>query len=66
VLGEGIVTIEIGAHRKRYCVHKALLMHHSEHFRKALQGPWKEAREGVVTLEDIEPAVCICLLDLPK
>jgi hypothetical protein len=58
-LGEGIGTIEIGADRKQYCVHKTLLMHHSKYFRKALQGPWKEARESVVTLKDIEPAVCM-------
>jgi len=54
------VTVEIGADHKKYCVHKALLTHHSEYFCKALQGPWKEAHEGVVTLEDIESAVCMC------
>jgi hypothetical protein len=57
-LRQGIVTIEIGAERKQYCVHKALLVHHSEYFKKALQGDWKEAREGKVTLEDVEPAEC--------
>jgi hypothetical protein len=60
-LSEGIVTIEIGADRKKYCVHKELLTHHSAYFRKALQGPWEEARSGVITLEDVEPAVCKCL-----
>ncbi|KAH7389337.1 hypothetical protein DE146DRAFT_680219 [Phaeosphaeria sp. MPI-PUGE-AT-0046c] len=38
-------------HTKRY-IHKALLIHHSEYFRKALNGPWKEAAEGIVRLED--------------
>jgi hypothetical protein len=31
---------------------------HSEYFQKALQGPWKEAEEGVVRLEDVEPETC--------
>jgi hypothetical protein len=50
------VILEIGSDRVKYCVHKALLVHHSEYFRKALQGPWKEAEEGVFRLPDIEPA----------
>jgi len=33
-------------------------MYHSEYFDKALKGEWREAREGVVVLEDVEPAVC--------
>ncbi|KAF1834986.1 hypothetical protein BDW02DRAFT_620594, partial [Decorospora gaudefroyi] len=38
-----------------YHIHKALLVHHSEYFRKALTGPSKGAQEGVVNLEDVEP-----------
>lgn len=30
---------------------------HSEFFKKALQGPWKEAADGTVILEDVEPVV---------
>ncbi|KAH7094575.1 hypothetical protein FB567DRAFT_600179 [Paraphoma chrysanthemicola] len=50
---EGTVIIEIGPDRKKYYIHKALIVHHSEYFRKALQGTWKEAQEGVVRLEDV-------------
>jgi multisubunit Na+/H+ antiporter MnhE subunit len=55
---EGTIIIEIGPDRKRYYVHRALLVHHSEYFAKALQGSWKEAQEGVITLEDIGTAEC--------
>jgi hypothetical protein len=57
-LCEGVVIVEIGAERKKYCIHKALLVHHSKYFNGALRGSWKEAREGLVTLEDVEPAAC--------
>ncbi|KAF1849865.1 uncharacterized protein K460DRAFT_411672 [Cucurbitaria berberidis CBS 394.84] len=52
-----VVVIEVGPERKKYYLHKALLVHHSDYFRKALEGPWTEAQEGVIKLEDIEPAV---------
>jgi hypothetical protein len=32
-------------------------MYYSEHFRKALSGPWKEAEELAIYLNDVEPAV---------
>jgi hypothetical protein len=32
-------------------------VHYSDYFNKALSGTWKEAKEGVVSLDDIEPAV---------
>lgn len=41
-----------------YYLHRALLTYHSESFRPALTGPWKEAEEGVVTLHDIETSTC--------
>ncbi|KAJ8111028.1 hypothetical protein OPT61_g6273 [Boeremia exigua] len=50
---DGMVTVEIGPDRKKYCLHKALVTHHSEYFRKALHGPWVEAQEGVVKLDDV-------------
>jgi hypothetical protein len=56
--GEGTVVIEIGPEHKKYYVHRALLIQYSEYFRKALQGPWKEAQNGVVRLEDIDHRVC--------
>ena len=53
-----IVIIQVGPEHRRYYLHKAFLIHYSEYFRKALSGPWKEAEEGVIPLEDIEPGVC--------
>lgn len=53
-LSQGCVVLEIGPDRKTYYIHKALLSQHSNYFRKALQGPWKEAEEGVFTLDDVE------------
>lgn len=50
--------MEIGPQKKNYYIHKALLMQHSEYFRKALQGPWKEAEEGVVRLDDVDYCAC--------
>lgn len=58
------VTVEIGADRKTYCVHKTLLEHHSGYFSGVFNGPWKEAEDGVVPLEDIEPGICTLRLDL--
>ncbi|KAF2035578.1 hypothetical protein EK21DRAFT_107099 [Setomelanomma holmii] len=50
-----VVIFEVGPDRKQFRVHAALLVYHSEYFRNALRGPWKEAREGFIPLEDIEP-----------
>jgi hypothetical protein len=56
---DGFVTIEIGDEEpKTYYIHRALLVHHSEYFRKALQGPWIEAKENRVVLKDVDEAVC--------
>lgn len=51
------MTIEAGPDRKKYLLHKAFLTHYSEYFRNALKGPWKEAEEGVIPLEDIDLGV---------
>ncbi|KAF1970502.1 hypothetical protein BU23DRAFT_473785, partial [Bimuria novae-zelandiae CBS 107.79] len=51
----GLVAIEVGSERKEYTVHKDLLTHYSEYFARALDGPWKEAEDKKVRLEDIEP-----------
>ncbi|KAI4937144.1 uncharacterized protein J4E92_001871 [Alternaria infectoria] len=48
------VIVEVGDTKTRYHVHRSLLVEHSEYFKKALNGPWKEAQDGVVTLEDVE------------
>ncbi|KAH7389503.1 hypothetical protein DE146DRAFT_791525 [Phaeosphaeria sp. MPI-PUGE-AT-0046c] len=52
-----VVVVEIGTERQRYHVHKTLLVHHSEYFAKALEGPWTEAHTRVITLADIEAGV---------
>jgi hypothetical protein len=57
VVGEGVVVLKVGPDQKQYHIHKALLVHHSEYFRKALNGPWKKATERVIKLEDVEPEV---------
>jgi len=52
----GVVKISIGPDKKMYNVHKNLICHHSEYFRTAYNGHWKEAEDGVA-LDDINPAV---------
>jgi hypothetical protein len=52
-----IVTIEVGEEKKLYRTHKALLTHYSDYFRKALQGPWAEAEDKKITLDDVEPNI---------
>ncbi|KAJ8114701.1 hypothetical protein OPT61_g3482 [Boeremia exigua] len=49
-----IVIVVVGTEQKKYHIHRAVLIHHSEYFRNALKGPWKEAEEGVVPLADVE------------
>ena len=53
-----MVIVEVGDTKTRYHVHRSLLVEHSEYFKKALNGPWKEAQDGVVTLEDVESSTC--------
>lgn len=60
----GIVTVNVGPTPVAFQVHTDLLTHHSEYFRKSLNGPWKEASERVVPLVDIEPRTCkFCNID---
>ncbi|RMZ66167.1 btb poz domain containing [Pyrenophora seminiperda CCB06] len=47
-----LVVVKLG--KTTYRVHRALLTESSEYFSKAFTGPWKEAREGALTLEDVE------------
>ncbi|KAJ4361292.1 hypothetical protein N0V95_001994 [Ascochyta clinopodiicola] len=49
----GFVVVEI-ANGVRHHLHRTLLTEQSEYFEKALKGPWKEADEGVVRLDDVE------------
>lgn len=48
----------LGPEAKKYYVHRALLVHHLEYFKKALQDSWTEAQTGLFKLPDIEPLVC--------
>jgi hypothetical protein len=54
-MGE-IVAISIGPEKKLFRVHKDLICHHSEYFRTAYNGQWKESESGVA-LEDVETEV---------
>lgn len=55
------MIIEVGdVDPEKYYVHRARLIHHSEYFRKALQGSWREAEEGVVRLKDFDYKACKC------
>ncbi|KAF1830870.1 hypothetical protein BDW02DRAFT_633298 [Decorospora gaudefroyi] len=49
-----ITIVEVSAAKKKYHIHRSLLVEHSEYFKKALNGPWTETREGSVTLEDVD------------
>ncbi|KAJ8112973.1 hypothetical protein OPT61_g4788 [Boeremia exigua] len=51
---QGVVTVEVGPDRIKYFVHRTLLEQHSEYFKKALNGPWKEAEDRTVRLEDVD------------
>jgi hypothetical protein len=52
------VTIEVGTERVKYQVSEAFLNHHSEYFKRALAGTWREASEHIVVLgSDVEPCI---------
>ncbi|XPS78086.1 hypothetical protein M3J09_010106 [Ascochyta lentis] len=52
------VTIEVGPERVKYRVLETFLGHHSEYFRRALTGTWREASERIVVLgSDVEPCI---------
>jgi hypothetical protein len=53
-----MATVLIGPSKIRYLVHKALVAHHSEYFSKALNGPWTEMEERVVTLATVGEEEC--------
>jgi hypothetical protein len=55
-------TILVGEDQKRFVVHEHLLTHHSEFFRAALIGNFKEAKDKVVRLEDIDPFIFECFV----
>lgn len=52
-----MVTVKVGALRIKYHLHRTALVQHSEYFRTALNGQWKESEDGIV-FEDIETGTC--------
>ncbi|KAF3033787.1 hypothetical protein E8E11_003628 [Didymella keratinophila] len=53
VSADGMATVVIGSSQTKYLVHKALIVHHSEYFAKALSGPWIEVEERVITVAGV-------------
>ena len=54
-LGHEFSTIYVGPKRKKYVVHKALLLNACEFFAKALQGSFQESTTNEVWLKEDEP-----------
>ncbi|KAF2625387.1 hypothetical protein BU25DRAFT_346330, partial [Macroventuria anomochaeta] len=50
----GVVAIEVRPEWVKHFMHNALLEEHYNHFRRALNGSWKEAEEKTVCLDDVE------------
>ncbi|RYO32488.1 hypothetical protein AA0111_g4571 [Alternaria arborescens] len=57
------IIVEVGPDRRKYHVQKAFLTHYSEYFSKALNGAWKEAKDKIIRLIDIEPAIFGLLIE---
>lgn len=49
----GFVVVEI-AKGVKYHLHRAWLVEYSDYFRTPFKGPWKEAEDAVVRLENVE------------
>ena len=58
MIKEDTFIVEVGLEKKWYRVHKSLIAKHSEYFRAASSGPWKEAEDGKVVLGDVESTAC--------
>jgi hypothetical protein len=54
LLREDVIRIEVGPERTQYFVHPSLLAQHSEYFKRAMNGSWKEAEERVIRLDDVD------------
>lgn len=57
-MGGKTICVLVGPEKKAYNIHEAILTHHSEYFRNALRGPWKEADEGIIPLGGVEIETC--------
>ncbi|KAH7085153.1 hypothetical protein BKA63DRAFT_485128 [Paraphoma chrysanthemicola] len=59
----GSLVVQVGPEYVEYAVHKALLTEQSEYFKRALGGPWKEAEEGIVRLDDVDCSIFEIFVD---
>jgi hypothetical protein len=59
-----MVTIILVPKDTEYKVHKELLASASIYFHNALHGPWVEADERIVKLEDVDDDACMFALIL--
>ena len=50
--------LRIGDEPTSYTMHESLLVNHSEYFKNALNGSWKESKDGVIPLEDVDCNTC--------
>ncbi|KAI9797577.1 MAG: hypothetical protein M1835_007841 [Candelina submexicana] len=55
LLTPDMVDIYVGSKRKQYHLHKPLLCHQSEFFKKAFSGDFKESEERALYLPDDDP-----------
>ncbi|KAI4849945.1 hypothetical protein E4T44_01687 [Aureobasidium sp. EXF-8845] len=46
------ITVEVGSNKKKYIMHKDLLVYYSDYFRAAFNGCFREATDGKITLLD--------------
>jgi hypothetical protein len=51
------VAIKVGPSHTPYVILKAFLVYYSDYFKTALERPWKEAEDRMISLDDIEPGV---------
>lgn len=51
------VKIIVGADKVSWTLHENVLCHFSEYYKKAFQGPFREAEEKEMVLEDDDPDV---------
>ena len=56
---EGVMaTVILEPQNTEYKIHKSLLIDTSAYFKKALEGPWKEAEERTVKVKDVDSDTC--------
>jgi hypothetical protein len=48
------IVIEVGAEKKKYTLHKEVLLHYSGYFRGALSGRFKETDNSIIALWDVD------------